>query len=156
MTNDSAYPLLQGKANIFFGNDFLSTSSIQTTMPDSTLDFYLGTDSEIEVRRTELERSLDSSGLILATGQEITWRWELAVMNRRETQVVLEVVDQIPVPQNEDIKVEDFRCRGYTFNREQDGTVRWILNLGPKEDRTIVYSYKIKFPRDAKLSGLDG
>ncbi|MFH1740931.1 MAG: mucoidy inhibitor MuiA family protein [bacterium] len=156
MTNDSTYPILQGKANIFFGNDFLSTSSIQNTMPGSTLDFYLGTDSEIEVRRTELERNLDSSGLILTTGQEISWRWELAVMNRRDTQIVLEVVDQIPVSQNEDIKVEDFRCRGYTFNRGQDGTVRWVLNLGPKENRTIVYSYKIKFPKGAKLNGLDG
>ena len=125
-------------------------------MPGSTLDFYLGTDPEVEVHRTELERSLDSSGLILPTGQQITWRWELSVVNRRDTQITLEVVDQVPAPQHEDIKLEDFRCRNYQYEREPDGTVRWILDLGPKESRTILYSYKIKFPKGAKLSGLDG
>ena len=154
MTNDSSYALLGGQANIFLGNDFLSTVSIRTTLPGSTLDFYLGTDPQIEVRQTELERTLDSSGLILRTGQEIQWRWKLDIFNRRNSHIVLEVVDQIPVPQHKDVKLEDFRCPDESHTLEENGTVRWVLDLGPNENRTITYSYKLKFPKGAKLSGL--
>ncbi|HPA44323.1 MAG TPA: mucoidy inhibitor MuiA family protein [bacterium] len=156
MTNDSQYPLLSGKANIFFGNDFLSTSSLDTTMPGTTQDFYLGSDPEIEVRRTELERTLDSSGLILTTGQQINWVWELEVNNRRDSSIVLEVVDQVPVPRSEGIELSDFRCRDQAYNMEKDGVVRWVLELGPGENRKIRYSYRVKFPRGVRLSGLEG
>ncbi len=155
-TNDSQYPLLSGKANIFYGNDFLSTSSLQTTMPGTTLDFYLGSDPEIEVRRTELERTLDSSGLIVTTGQQINWLWQLEVNNRRDSSIVLEIVDQVPVPRSEGIELTDFRCRDHDYTMEKDGIVRWVLELRPGENRKIRYSYKIKFPKGVKLSGLEG
>ncbi len=155
MTNNSNYPLLSGDANIFLGSDFLSTTTIHTTMPGAALDFYLGTDPHIEVRQTELERTLDSSGLILTTGQQITWRWRLDIINRRDSRIVLEVVDQLPVPKHEDIKLEDFRCRNEEYSLENNGIVRWILELAPKAERTILYSYKLKFPKDTVLSGLE-
>jgi uncharacterized protein (TIGR02231 family) len=147
---------LSGKANIFYGNDFLSTSSLQTTMPGTTLDFYLGSDPEIEVRRTELERTLDSSGLIVTTGQQINWLWQLEVNNRRDSSIVLEIVDQVPVPRSEGIELTDFRCRDHDYTMEKDGIVRWVLELRPGENRKIRYSYKIKFPKGVKLSGLEG
>jgi len=155
MTNNSNYPLLSGEANVFLGNDFLSSTTIHTTMPGAALDFYLGTDPQIEVRQTELERSLDSSGLIVTTGQQITWRWRLDVFNRRDSQVILEIVDQVPIPKSKDIKLEDFRCKDEEYTLEDNGIVRWIFELAPKEERTILYSYKIKFPKDTVLTGLD-
>jgi len=40
-------------------------------------------------------------------------------------------------------------------NADQPGSLRWNLVLGPKEKGKITFGYKVKYPYDVRVTGLE-
>jgi len=56
VVNTSEYPLLPGEVSVFFANDFVNKSSVNTVVPTDTFRLALGVDDAIKVERKLVNR----------------------------------------------------------------------------------------------------
>ena len=56
VTNESAHTLLPGTVSVFQGDEFVGTTSIETTAPGGEVELHLGVDDRIEVERELVKR----------------------------------------------------------------------------------------------------
>jgi hypothetical protein len=76
------------------------------------------------------------------------------VKNLHERGIPLTVLDQIPVSQNADIKVE---LTGKTAPARRDvddkrGVLAWDMTLAPDEERIIEFGYRTTWPAAKKVT----
>lgn len=151
--NASNLILMGGRVNVFFDSDFLSTSSITTTMPQGGLELFLGPDPRIEVERKILERSPDTYGVFDKDG-ELTLRYRIRLTNRSEDPLDVEVKERMPVPVDQDITVGNVRSDPKAVERSEQGTLTWHVSLSPSGTQEIEYSYRVRFPKGETPLGL--
>jgi hypothetical protein len=60
------------------------------------------------------------------------------------------VNDQIPVSSNSGITVEPVELAGGKFNTVT-GEVRWDLEIKPQENRQLILTYTVKYPKDKNV-----
>jgi len=143
--NTTAGPFLAGDVNAFLGGDFLGKSRIETTAPGQELPLQLGADERIKVKRERLvERTKDTwwgKKLVLSQSFRIT------VENFTGARQTVTVIDQVPVSQEASIEVRAFKSDPEpTARKEEKGELRWKLDLGAGEKRSIEFSYEVVFP----------
>ena len=141
--------LLQGEANVFFDNSFVGKSILDPTQASDTLHFSLGRDTGINVKRTKVNEQ--SSRRFLGSNQEQTVTWRITLKNTRREAVNLTVRDQVPVSRNSDINVSIVELSGGQLN-DQTGIVTWQQQLQPGEQRELLLQYKVKYPKNKRLS----
>lgn len=65
--------------------------------------------------------------------------------------IELSLEDQIPVTNDKDIKVS-FKDDEFTGNyNETTGLLKWKLQLKPKENKVLRFTYTIKYDKDRSL-----
>ncbi len=141
--------LLQGEANVFFDNSFVGKSLLDPTQASDTLHFSLGRDTGINVKRTKVNEQ--STRRFLGSNQEQTVTWRITLKNTRREAVSLIVRDQVPVSRNSDISVTVNELSGGQRN-DQTGIVTWQLQLQPGEQRDLTLQYRVKYPKDRRLT----
>jgi hypothetical protein len=115
---------------------------------EDTLDLSLGRDKSVVVKRHK-KRDENISNKRSATMRH-AYLYEIVVENTRNTPVLVEVQDQIPVSIEDDIKV------GITelSNAEQEkvsGKLIWRHHLKAKESGTSVVAFQIEYPKNKKV-----
>lgn len=135
--------LLPGPANLYFGKTFVGQSAIQSDAPGDTLRFSLGKDESISVERNRIREFSEKNFF----GNKITETsgWELLVKNNKNQPITLELVDQVPVSTNEDIKVTLENRSGGTFDKTT-GRVTWLLKFDPGETAEKQLRYTLEYP----------
>lgn len=141
--------LLEGEANVYFENSFVGKTIVDPTTPSDTLNFSLGRDPGIRLQRTKVNES--STRKFLASNQEQTMTWRITVKNTRKEPVSLTLYDQTPISRNEKITVSIDELSGGKRD-EQTGQVTWQLQLQPNEQRELILQYKVKYPKNRKLT----
>jgi len=140
--------LLDGKANIYFGNMFTGETYISRSQITDTLSVSLGRDENITIerkKRTEL-----TSTRMIGTNRVDTRSFLISVRNNRENAINLVITDQIPISQNNQITVDAEEISGARLN-EADGKIKWTINLKPNESRELIMTYKVKYPKNQKV-----
>jgi Domain of unknown function (DUF4139) len=64
--------------------------------------------------------------------------------------VVIEIRDQIPVSQNDSIKVKINTIDPKT-DKIDNGIITWKINLNPSEKKTLYFEFEIEYPKDVKI-----
>ena len=77
--------------------------------------------------------------------------WRITVKNTRKEPVSLTLYDQTPISRNEKITVSIDELSGGKRD-EQTGQVTWQLQLQPNEQRELILQYKVKYPKNRKLT----
>lgn len=151
-TNDSEYVLLGGRANIFFGGDFLAPSKLDTTLPNERFELFLGADPRIEVEQKLISREEGNAGLISQSG-EVSLRFQIRLSNRSaEDRLQVVVQDRIPVPADPEITVVNLKSEPHIAETNDLGILSWHIDLQPSSTQIIDYSYSIRFPK-GKMPG---
>ena len=140
--------LLDGEANIYFGNTFTGKSNIRKTQLSDTLNISLGNDPGIIVKR-ENRKEFTETRMIGANRQE-TRSYIISVRNNRKTEVNINIFDQVPVSRNNQITVEVTELSGASFNK-LSGEVKWEITLGPGQFAEMVLTYTVKYPKSQKV-----
>ena len=140
--------IIEGAANIYYGNTYVGQSYIDTRSLEDTLDLSLGRDESVVVKRNK-KRDENISNKKSNTMRH-AYLYEIVVENKRDTPILVEVQDQIPVSVEEDIKV------GITelSNAEQEkssGKLIWRHHLEAKESGTSVVAFQIEYPKSKKV-----
>lgn len=158
ITNPTDGILLGGEVNLFQDDSFIGTSVIDLVGPQETFDLSLGVDERIKVERKTLRSKTDIS---LMPGLNGKWKTlEYAYLTKFENYypatVEITVIDQVPVSQHTDIKVEKIEADPKWSEDEKDkpGVYKWHFKMNSKSKKEVKLSYKVKYPESFQVEGL--
>lgn len=143
--------LIPGTANVFFDGTYVGETFIDPNSTNDTLELSVGRDKSIVMKRIKLKDKTKVKTLADEKVQIVTY--EITLRNTKSVASQITLEDQIPVSQIKEIKVELKEGSGAQLD-ETTGKLTWKLNLKPKETKTIIISYEVKYPKDKVLSGL--
>lgn len=141
--------LLPGKANIFYESAYVGETMLNAALLTDTMELALGRDHGITVTRAKLPEKERNKAL--GTDVVKTIAYELKMKNNKSVALNIVVEDQIPVSQNQAIKVE-LKDSGKAEYNDKTGLLKWTQTLSAKEIKTLSFTYSITHNKDMQLS----
>lgn len=141
--------LLPGNANVFYEGTFVGETVLNPAVINDTLDLAFGRDNGITVTRTKLP--VKETNKLIGNDITKTIAYELRMKNNKSKALNLVVEDQIPLSQNQGIKVE-MKDAGKADYNTQTGLLKWNLSVNSKEYKTLKFSYEVTYNKDMPLS----
>ena len=138
------YNLLEGEANLYLDNQFMGRSVLQTRFVEDTLAISLGRDESIIINRKR-QREYEQRRFWSNRVREERM-WHTAIRNTKREKIMLELLDQIPVSQTADIKVDVIDISGASLDKDT-GILTWNLEIEPGETREVIIHYSVEYPR---------
>lgn len=148
MTDWQGLNLLDGTANLYFENNYVGTTNLDTKAFGDTLKLSLGKDEGISIKRTKV-KSFTEKNLIGSKVTE-TRTWEITITNGKKQDVSIDIQDQIPVTTNEKLKVKLLEQSGSNYNAST-GLMKWQLTLKPSETKKLRLSYSVEYPKENQV-----
>lgn len=140
--------LLNGQMNLYFKQTFVGQSQLRTNTPGDTLQFSLGKDDGIVIKKNRLREFTEKN--FFGNKVRETHAWELVVRNSKGQAIDLTLVDQVPVSTNEDIKVDIEEHSGASFNKTT-GKLSWELTLDAGSTEKREFRYEVEYPSRRQL-----
>ena len=142
-------PMLPGPVSLFRDATFVGNGRLPLLAPGEEHELGFGVDDAVRVRHAIAEEKRSETGIITSLARPTPATIRITVKNLHERPIKLVVLDQVPVSQNADIKVE---LTGKTAPTKQDvddkrGVVAWEMKLEPDEERVIEFGYRVTWPR---------
>lgn len=141
--------LMGGEAFLFLGDNFVGKTHLNSQVENDELPIALGTDERIVVKRTRLN---DKSETKKRGDEEIgVHSFDISFKNNLTFDIVLEILDQIPVSQSPKIVVseESFGSAEYT---KTTGALLWTQQIASGKSGKIEFSYKITHPKGLRIT----
>ncbi|NJM94637.1 MAG: DUF4139 domain-containing protein [Cytophagales bacterium] len=142
--------LLPGELHVYFAGSYVAKSYLDPTSTKDTLEISLGRDPELVVERKQLKEF--SSERLIGSKTKRTLAYEISLRSNKSKPVKIKIEDQIPVSKNGDLTIEDVEQGGGQFNPET-GQLTWLLELKPKEQRQLRFSFAAKYPKEKRIIG---
>ncbi|HUI64262.1 MAG TPA: mucoidy inhibitor MuiA family protein [Bacteroidota bacterium] len=152
--NSTEYPILPGPMSAYVDNAFVSRSKLTAVMPGEKFDAFLGADNGVHIERKLLNRVTDISGLFSKT-RKIRYEVLITADNRKTTPQTLLLKENVPVSQDERVKVEITLPRPDEATPDASGIITWQIQLAPGENREFRLQYSIEAPSDLSVGGLE-
>lgn len=141
--------LLDASCAVYLNNKYVSRSDIATSGMGDTLRFSIGEDQNVKVSRKVVKSSPDKSGLLSKEIEE-TVTVKLTLKNTKNEHVEVTLKDQVPLSGNSEIKVGNVVTGSAEYN-SQTGLLRWLVTLEPRQEKTVTFSYTVKYPKGKNL-----
>lgn len=154
LVNSSKFVLLPGNGNTYVGEEFTGGVFVPAVAQEESLGMSFGADERVRVKR-ELVRSFKSRAGVLGRVERQQFVYRTTVENFRQQPMTIEVVEQVPVSQQKEIKVTVVRAEPKP--EEQDdakGTRTWKPELKPGEKFVIDLEFQVEYPTGRRVSGL--
>ena len=144
--------LLPGEANVYFENNYVGQTYFDTRIVDDTLSVGLGRDNNIVVKRKQINEFKEKTS-ISGNTKKVSRMYEIEVRNTRKSAIEIELEDQIPLTNNEQLEVEVLETGNAEYNKET-GKLTWKLKLNPGESKSLRFGYAVKHPKKMIVNGL--
>jgi uncharacterized protein (TIGR02231 family) len=141
--------LIDGTANVYYGNTFVGQSNINTRLIGDTLELSLGRDNQIVVSRSKIEDK--GSTASLGAKRSESFVYELQLRNNRKVPIIIKVQDQIPISQEKDIAVDVTELSGAALD-VPSGRLQWIKNLAPGEASHDKIAFSVRYPKNRTVN----
>jgi len=156
--NTSDYPFLQGKTNIFLDNSFVAHSNLKLVAPNEEFRTSLGVDEGIHIEHKLVNKFSKDEGLFSKKSKKI-FEYKIEIKNNKKTESNIKVKDQMPVSQNQEIKIElqepKIKENTEQLKKLDDGTIEWNLVLEPGAKNMLNLKFLVEFPKDQTVTGLE-
>lgn len=140
--------LLDGEANIYFGNTFTGTTVLNTNQISDTLNVSLGIDNSISIEREK--RKEYTRERTIGANRIDTRSFIVSVRNNKSVPIDIIIYDQVPISQNKDIEVETEELTGGILD-EYTGEVQWKTTIPARESKQYILTYTVKYPKNQKV-----
>jgi len=144
--------LLPGEANVYFENNYVGQTYFDTRIVDDTLSVGLGRDNNIVVKRKQVNEFKEKTS-ITGNTKKVSRMYEIELRNTRKSAIEMELEDQIPLTNNEQLEVEVLETGNATYNKET-GKLNWKIKLNPGESKSLRFGYAVKHPKKMIVNGL--
>lgn len=140
-------PLLPGPISLFRDGTFVGQGSLPLLSPGEDHEMGFGVDDLVRVKHALVEEKRGETGLISTSRTDVR-SYKLTVKNMHEREMRVTVMDQMPVSNNQDIKVELVGRTAPTKTNVEDkrGVLQWDLTLDPDQEQTIDFGYRVVWP----------
>lgn len=152
VTNAGPGPLLAGRVNLFAGDEFIGSNTLDYTPLQGELELMLGVEERIEVERELVRREVDKR--LLRDVRQIGYGYEITLRNGLASAVDVVVEDQIPNSRHEQIKIKLESTSPAPEKQSDLHIMTWRVNVAPASTRKIQYHYTVEHPRDMMVAGL--
>lgn len=136
--------LLDGNANLYFENNYVGTTYLDTKAFGDTLKLSLGKDESISVKRTKVKTFTEKN--LIGSKVTETRSWEISITNGKKQDIDLTIEDQMPVSTNEKIKVKPLEQGGSNYTMSS-GILKWNIKFKPAETKKLQFSYSVEYPK---------
>jgi uncharacterized protein (TIGR02231 family) len=146
-------PLLPGQVSLFRDATFVGNGRLPLLAPGEEHELGFGIDDAIRVRHAIAEEKRGETGII-STSKTDDRSYRITVKNLHGRPIQLSVLDQIPVSQNAEIKV-DLTGKMAPSRRDVDdkrGVLAWDFQLAPDEEKVIDFGYRTTWPAAKKIT----
>lgn len=145
-------PYLPGQVSLFRDATFVGSGRLPQLAPGEEHELGFGSDDSIRVRHAVLDEKRGESGIITSSKTDQR-NYRIAVKNHHPRAMTVAVLDQIPVSQNQDIKVELIAKTQPTRKDPDDkrGVMAWDIKLEPNEEKQIEFGYRVSWPADKRV-----
>ncbi len=134
----------RGRAYISLGENRIGTINLKNIKKGTKVDIYFGENQNIYVKKNLLKRYSESE--FFGNNQINTQVWRYTITNKNSSTQKINLIERIPVSQNEDIKVEPlFDTKKAKISKK--GKVVWSFTLTPDETKMIKFGYKTIKPK---------
>ncbi|NLL37661.1 MAG: DUF4139 domain-containing protein [Fretibacterium sp.] len=141
--------LLPGRADLLVDGQ----PSGRTSIPEYGLEqmrLPFGMATRLSAGKTQM---LGTAGSSFFGGSGILHRgYEIKVTSGLESEREVSVLDRLPVPVNEKIKLENVKIDPEPTKRDKENRLTWKMTLKPGETRKIVVEYTLTYPSDETLT----
>jgi uncharacterized protein (TIGR02231 family) len=140
-------PLLPGNVSLFRDGTFVGNGQLPLLAPGEEHELGFGVDDAVRVRYAIAEEKRGETGIISSSKTD-TRSYRITAKNLHARPIQLTILDQIPVSQNADIKVE-LIGKSVPSRRDVDdkrGVLAWDATLAPDEERVIEFGYRAAWP----------
>jgi uncharacterized protein (TIGR02231 family) len=145
-------PALPGTVALFRDGTFVGTGTLPVLSPGEDHELGFGADDQVRVRHAISEEKQGETGLI-SSAKTDSRNFRITIKNMHERAVQLVVHDQIPVSQNEDIKVDLVGPAAPTKKDIEDrrGVISFESKLEPEEEKVIEFGYRVIWPGSRQI-----
>ena len=154
VVNTSEFPFLAGALNVFLDGTFVAASSLRAVQPGEKFDLALGVDEGLALKRKLVNRFAEDTGLTNG-GRRVTYEFLLTVQNNKPTAERVVLQDQLPVSRNEKIVVKHLSPDPKDLKPDNEGILKWTLDLKPGEKREITLKFSVDHPAEVNVAGLE-
>jgi uncharacterized protein (TIGR02231 family) len=141
--------LIEGAVNIYFKDTYVGQSYISPRYTKDTLSVSLGRDKKVVVTRA-LKKDYNSVRFIGSSRTE-QFIYDINIRNSNATAVNIEIQDQVPISQENDIEVSVDEISNAEHNKET-GILVWKFNLPQSEVKKITLGYSVKYPKSKTVN----
>jgi uncharacterized protein (TIGR02231 family) len=146
-------PILPGQVSLFRDTTFVGNGRLPLLAPGEEHELGFGVDDAVRVRHAIAEEKRAESGIITSSKTD-TRSYRITVKNLHERAIPVTVIDQIPVSQNADIKIE-LQAKTPPTKRDMEdkrGLLAWDMELKPDEEKTVEFGYRVTWPAAKKIT----
>ena len=146
-------PILPGQVSLFRDGTFVGNGRLPLLSPGEEHELGFGVDDAVRVRHAIAEEKRAETGIISSSKTD-TRSYRISIKNLHERPIPVTVIDQIPVSQNADIKIE---LLGKTAPTKRDmddkrGLLAWDMELKPDEEKVVEFGYRVTWPAAKKIT----
>ncbi len=149
--NSMKVPILQGALNIFMENDFVGSSYAGNILPGEDFELTLSVNENIRVKRI-LDEKEEKEGGFLSSQKRIKYSFLINVENYTGKEIVMNILDQIPVSRTDKVKIEEISFSDQPIKKEKNGIIKWQFAMKPGEKKKINFSFSITVPKEMEAA----
>ncbi len=152
--NTTDYLFLSGEANTYVGDDLTGKVYMDTIAPGEKMVFSFGVDEHLKVERKQKKAHIEKGGLV-KKNLKYEFVYENLIKNYHKKAVKYKLIDQIPVPQSPELKIQDIKFEPEPSEQEKDsGIYYWKGEIRPEKEIKISISFVVESPEGVRIEGL--
>ncbi len=141
--------IMDATAKIYLDNNYINDTYLNSFNTEDTLNLSIGQDNRVAIER-KVDKSKPEKTNILGNVVETKVTITLKIKNNNQESIDLNIQDQIPISNNEDIKITQTNTGNAKYD-EKTGKLVWDLNLKTLEQRVITFSYTVRHPKGINI-----
>jgi uncharacterized protein (TIGR02231 family) len=157
-SNTTGAVLLPGELHVFqagAGSDeYVGATRLELSAEGADIKLFLGVDDNMTVKRELVERETDRGTLLQSGIRRITFGYRVTLTNRTAAPQRVTLLDRLPVPRHERIKLKVLDLRPQPDTRTRLEQLSWNLQLAPDQQQRVEWRFLIEAPADLNLGGL--
>ncbi|MDD3286558.1 MAG: DUF4139 domain-containing protein, partial [Bacteroidales bacterium] len=141
--------LMDASGKIYLENNYINDTYISSSNTEDTLNLSIGQDKRVAVDRKVAKTKPEKTGLLSNTIETIV-TITLSIKNNNQTPIDINVVDQIPLSNQENIKITAGDLSKAQYD-EKTGKLTWDFSLKALEQKTITFNYTVRQPKGVNI-----
>jgi uncharacterized protein (TIGR02231 family) len=157
LTMATGTPVLPGQVSLFRDSVFVGNGQLPLLAPGEEHELGFGVDDMIRVRHAIADQTRGESGWVSTSKTDVR-NYRITVKNMHQRPIQVRILDQIPVSQNEAIKI-DLLGRTQPTRRNVDdrrGVLAWDMTLTPDEEKAVEFGYRVTWPAGRNVTYAPG